>query len=322
MQKIFIKRNYVLGECKAIGLDPWQCPPFLFIVMGFITIISMIGASIITSRYFEEPETPTIIIVSFIGGLFLIVGNAIIGGFVKAAEASRIKSQFVSIISHQMRTPISILKWTLELLEQTIQKSEMPDDVHLYIYNLQDASRRMVRLVNTLLDVTRIEGRTLKLQSEDILLSPILEKSIEGFKRYAEASHVTLVMENNASDDSFVRADPQRVGMVMETFIDNAIRYTVTKGTVNVLLKKEGAFMRFSVSDTGVGIQKNQQKNIFQKFFRAPNITQHQTEGTGIDLFISKYIIEVLGGSIGFTSQENSGSTFWFTLPINKKPVA
>lgn len=313
-----MKRINILGECRSIGLEIWQCPPFLFIVMGFITIVSMIGTSIITSRYFEEPEMPTIIIVSFIGTLFLIIGNSIIGGFAKVAEASRIKSQFVSIISHQMRTPISIFKWTLELLEQTIEKPELHDEINLYIHNLQDASQRMVRLVNTLLDVMRIEGHTLKLQYEDILLSPLLKKLIEGFRRYAEASHVTLMIENDASDNALVHADSQRIGMVMEAFIDNAIRYTVSKGTVSILLKKEGAFMRFSVSDTGVGISKNQQKNIFQKFFRAPNITQHQTEGTGIDLFISKYIIEASGGNIGFTSQEGSGSTFWFTLPIKK----
>jgi len=313
-----MKQINILGECKSIGLELWQCPPFLFIVMGFFTIISIISAGLLTSRYFEEPEMPTVIIVSFISTLSLIIGNSIIGGFAKAAEASRIKSQFVSIISHQMRTPISIFKWTLELLEQIIKKPELHDDINLHIHNLQDASQRMVRLVNTLLDVTRIEGHALVLQSEDILLSQILKKSVEGFKRYAEASHVILVMENDTSGELPVHADPQRISMVMETLIDNAIRYTINKGTVSILLKKEGPFMRFSASDTGVGIPRAQQKNIFQKFFRAPNIMQHQTEGTGIDLFISKYIIKVSGGSIGFTSKEDSGSTFWFTLPIKK----
>lgn len=308
----------ISGECRAIGLELWQCPPFLFIVMGFITIISIVSAGLLTSRYFAEPEMPTIIIVCFISILFLIIGNSIIGGFAKAAEASRIKSQFVSIISHQMRTPISIFKWNLELLEETVKKPELYNNINLYIYSLQDASQRMVRLVNTLLDVTRIEGHALMLQSEDILLSQTLKKLIGGFKRYAEASHITLILENDASGDLPVHADFQRIGMVMETFIDNAIRYTIGNGTVSIFLKKEGPFMRFSVSDTGVGIPKNQQKNIFQKFFRAPNIMQHQTEGTGIDLFISKYIIEVSGGNIGFTSEESRGSTFWFTLPIKK----
>lgn len=313
-----MKRIPITGECQSIGLPLWQCPPVLFIAMGFITIISMISAALLALRYFEEPEMPTVIIVSFIGTLFLVTGNAIINGFSKVAEASRIKSQFVSIVSHQMRTPISILKWTLESLQQTIQKPELQKDTDSYILNLQDANQRMVRLVNTLLDVTRIESRALILRAEDIRLSDIVKKTIKNFERYAEASHVALTLESDEAADPLIHADCQRIGMVMETFIDNAIRYTEGKGTVSILLKKEGAFMRLSVSDTGVGIAKNQQKNIFQKFFRAPNVMQHQTEGTGIDLFISKYIIEMSGGTIGFTSQEGSGSTFWFTLPIKK----
>lgn len=304
-------------ECSSSGLELWQCPPFLFIVMGFITIISIIGAALASSHYFIDPEAPTIFIVCFITVLFLIIGHAIINGFNKVAEANRIKSQFVSIISHQLRTPVSIFKWTLESLQQTIQKPALRNDTDIYILNLLDASQKMIRLVNTLLDVTRIEARSLKLQPENVVLSQVLKKITDNFNRYAQASHVKLVWE---SDDNIppVYIDRSRIITVMETFIDNAIRYTINQGTINLLLKKEGAFIRFSVSDTGVGIPRTQQKNIFQKFFRAPNIMQYQTEGTGIDLFISKHIIERSGGSIGFTSQEGKGSTFWFSLPIKK----
>ena len=313
-----MKQTPIIGECRSIELPLWQCPPILFIVMGFITIVSIIGAALLTSRYFEEPEMPTIVITSFIGVLFLIIGNAIISGFGKVAEASRIKSQFISIISHQMRTPISIFQWTLESLQQNIRKPELQNDTDLNLFSLQEASQRMVRLVNTLLDVTRIESHSLMLQPQDIQLADLVKKLIDNFQRYAETSHVTLVWENHADSDPFVHADRQRIIMIMETLIDNAIRYTVGKGIVNVLLKKEGPCMRFSVSDTGAGIPKSQQKNIFKKFFRASNIMQYQTEGTGIDLFISKYIIEVSGGVIGFVSEEHKGSTFWFTLPIKK----
>lgn len=312
-----MKPTNILRECRSIGLGLWQCPPFLFLVMGFVTITSMIGVSLLSSRYFEEPEVPTILIVSFIAVLFLIIGNAIINGFSKITEANRIKSQFVSIISHQLRTPVSIFKWTLESLEQTIKKPELYDETNASILNLQDASKKMIHLVNTLLDVTRIEGGTLTLQSEDVPLVKMLNAVMSDFQRYAESSHVILSMESDA-DIPLVHVDRSRIIMVMQTFIDNAVRYSPQKGTVHVLLKKEGAFIRFSVSDTGVGIPAIQQKNIFDKFFRASNIMQYQTEGTGIDLFISKYIIEASRGTIGFTSEENKGSTFWFVLPIKK----
>lgn len=310
-----MKRIIVFRECRSLGWGLWQCPPFLFLIMGFVTITSMVAAALLASHYFPDPEIPIILVVSFIAVIFLTVGNAVISGFNKLAEVSRIKSQFVSIISHQLRTPVSIFKWTLESLQQTIKKPELTNETDMYILNLLDASQRMIRLVNTLLDVTRIESRTLVLQYEDVVLSEIVKKLTKEFQRYADASHITLSLEAN-TDIPVVHVDRQRITMVMETFIDNAIRYTPNIGTVTIILKKEGTFIRFSVSDTGVGIPALQQQNIFQKFFRATNIMQYQTEGTGIDLFISQYIINTLGGTIGFNSVEEKGSTFWFILPI------
>ena len=310
-----MKQPTPFRECKTAGLGIWQCPPFLFLVLGFITIISIIAAALVTSHYFEEPEMPTVIIVSFIAALFLIVGNSIIGGFHKLAEANRIKSQFVSIISHQLRTPISIFKWTLEALEDALKKSDIHSDTDAYMLSLLDANQRMIRLVNTLLDVTRIEARTVVLQEENFSLAEALKKIIDEFEHHAAAAHITLTIDSDINIP-LVHADRQRIITVIETFIDNAIRYTMGSGAVTIRLKREGPFIRFSVSDTGVGIPKLQQKNMFQKFFRASNITQYQTEGTGIDLFISKYMIDISGGKIGFTSEEKKGSTFWFLLPI------
>ncbi len=310
-----MKRVSILGECRNLGWGIWQCPPFLFLIMGCITIVSMLAAALLASHYFQEPEVPTVLIVSFIATIFLIVGHAVIGGFNRLAEASRIKSQFVSIISHQLRTPVSIIKWTLESLQKTLKNPELKNDADLQMLNLMDASQRMIRLVNTLLDVTRIEAHTLVLQPEHFSLSETLKKMIIEFQRYAEASHISITVDSDI-DIPLVHADRQRITTAMETFIDNAIRYTVNTGTIVVRLKREGSFIRFSVSDSGIGIPKLQQKNIFEKFFRASNITQYQTEGTGIDLFISKKIINKSGGTIGFNSQEGKGSTFWFTLPI------
>ncbi len=104
--------------------------------------------------------------------------------------------------------------------------------------------------------------------------------------------------------------------MVIENFLDNAIRYVQEKGLVEIKIKREKDFVYFEIKDNGVGIPKEDQKYIFQKFFRSENILRYQTQGSGLGLYISKAIIEKSGGKIGFSSQEGRWSTFWFTLPI------
>ena len=112
--------------------------------------------------------------------------------------------------------------------------------------------------------------------------------------------------------------DPSQIKLVLETLLDNAIRYSKEKGKVNIKLIKENNDLYFEIKDNGVGIPIKDQKYIFQKFFRSGNALRHKTEGSGLGLFISRSIIKKLGGKIKFNSEEGMGSTFWFTIPINK----
>ena len=140
---------------------------------------------------------------------------------------------------------------------------------------------------------------------------------MKGVGIFARASNVEIKIDikDNLPE---ILADPSQLKLVVENLLDNAIRYVKAKGKVEVKLEKQNKSIYFEVKDNGVGIPKEDQKYIFQRFFRSANVMRHQTEGSGLGLYIAKSIVEKSGGKIGFESQENKGSTFWFTIPIKQ----
>lgn len=294
------------------------CPPVLFIILGFVTIISILAASLLSMRYFTDPELPTILIVTFIAVLFLIVGNIIIEGFNKVTQANSLKTQFISIISHQIRSPLSIFKWTLDALDAAAQK-EGKTETHTQPFNtMREAVERMIGLVDSLLDVIHVENHMFTLLKEEFLLQNELENLLGHIRNVSNPSAIKL----NAHIDGLlppIIADRKRIRRVMQDLLENALRYTPEKGSVEVELKRIGAFAELSIKDTGIGIPALQHRYVFQKFFRSSNGLQYQSEGTGVALYVAKAIIEKSGGRIGFTSEQGKGSLFWFTLPLIKE---
>jgi len=183
-----------------------------------------------------------------------------------------------------------------------------------YFRILKENSGRMQELVSDLLTVSRIETATLPLKKKEIFLPDLINKLISEFEPFAKASNVEIEFKSQ-KDLPKVFADPNQIRLVVENLLDNAIRYIKDKGKAEIRLEKKGKNLYFEIKDNGVGIPKEDQKYIFQKFFRSENILRYQTQGSGLGLYITKAIVERSGGKIGFKSQEGVGSTFWFTLP-------
>lgn len=305
-----------LAECRELHWDVWECPPFLFLIMGILTIIAILATSFVSSRYFEDPEVPTIISATLVTIVFLIMGNLIITGFNKIAEGNRMKSEFISIISHQLRSPLSIFKWTVTLLEKPARLSDPATDASTHLKTLADTTEYMIRLVNSLLEVNRIEAHVMILKKEPMALGELVRTVIKDFEAYAHAAnvHIECAVEEALPN---VLADRDRLVMTIQNLLDNAIRYSNHGGIIMVSVTKKGSSLEFKITDSGVGIPPVQHKQVFQKFFRATNALTFQTKGTGIGLYIAKAIIEALGGRIGFISTPEKGSTFWFTLPLS-----
>jgi PAS domain S-box-containing protein len=229
----------------------------------------------------------------------------------------RMKTEFVSISAHQLRTPLSAIKWSLKMLldgdlgDLTKEQKEFVEKAYL-------SNERMIRLVNDLLNVTRIEeGRFLtNLKAENFV--EIIKEMYPSFQELARKKNLAIELILKQDKFPLVLVDREKIKIVIQNLVENAIHYT-PKGKITITVEIKDNNLLFSVKDTGIGIPEKQKDRIFSRFFRAENAILSETEGTGLGLFISKNIIEAHGGKIWFESKEGEGTTFYFTLPLEKE---
>jgi len=312
LKEIFAQLN-IFTQCGKYGVSLWQCPQFLFLIMGVVIIGSTLAAYAIGSRYIEEPQIVALIVLVVTAVLFMVAAS-ITRSFERLAEANRMKSEFVSVVSHQLRSPLSNFRWAIELL-MSGRIGQIEEKQLEYFKILKENSNRMKELVSDLLTVSRIETAELPTKKEECHLEDIIKDFIKEFQPFATASNVEIAFKPQLNLPK-VLVDASQIKLVIENLLDNAIRYIKEPGKVEIRLERQNEQLYFEIKDTGVGIPKDDQKYIFQKFFRSENIMRHQTQGTGLGLYIARAIIEKLRGKIGFKSQEGKGSTFYFTLPI------
>ncbi len=230
----------------------------------------------------------------------------------------RMKTEFVSISAHQLRTPLSAIKWTLKmLLDEDLGKITL--EQREFIQKTYASNERMIALINDLLSVTRIEeGRYLyRPVLSDI--KAIVQFVINSYKEEAAKRNISLKIKKTKEKLPKILLDVEKIKLAIQNIIDNAIKYTPSGGKVTVTLKYDKKEVIISIEDTGVGVPKDQQERIFTKFFRGVNVIRMETDGSGLGLFIAKNIIEAHGGRIRFESKENKGTTFWLSLPAKQQ---
>jgi signal transduction histidine kinase len=314
--KNIIKQFDIFSQAKKYGLPLWQSPQFLFLVMGVIIIVSTLTTYTIGVRYIDDPIIVALIVL-FLSVILFIIATIITQSFERITEASRMKSEFVSIVSHQLRSPLSNLKWAIELLMSGKINSISEKELE-YFKILRENSDRMTELISDLLIVSRIETARLPINNKEFSLVELTEGLIKVFNPFVQASNINMVFKPEENLPK-IFADPSQIRLVVENLLDNAVRYVKGKGDILIKMGRRKNIILFEIKDDGVGIPKSDHKFIFQKFFRSENALRHQTQGSGLGLYIAKAIVDKSGGRIGFKSEENKGSTFWLTLPFNKK---
>jgi PAS domain S-box-containing protein len=244
------------------------------------------------------------------------VGLAALVDITQEKEMDRMKTEFVSLASHQLRTPLTTVKWQIDYL-RTSKKFTWEEEVSAYLEKIYHGNERMIELVNTLLNVSRIEMGTLQVKFEDTDLVKLCEDVIQEVSPALEEKHIQLVKE--FTPVCVAQTDPNLFRIVIQNLMTNAGRYTSDGGEVRMGVACRGDTATIIVSDNGCGIPPEAQARIFTKMYRADNAVKMVAQGTGLGLYMSRAFVETLGGTIGFVSQEGKGTTFTVTLPLRKK---
>lgn len=230
----------------------------------------------------------------------------------------KMKTEFVTVAAHQLRTPTSAVKWSLEMLLDG-DLGKLNEGQKKIIEKAHKTNDKAIRLVNDLLNVAEIEeGRYLsKLVLTDI--SDLIQFVVEEYKEQIKEKKIKFAFTKPEEQLPKIMLDVEKTKIAIRNILDNSVRYTLPMGKISIFIKKEEKNIEVQIQDSGLGIPLNEQDKIFTKFFRGFNIMRIDTEGTGLGLYIAKNIIDAHGGKIWFESEEGQGTTFYFTLPIKER---
>lgn len=231
----------------------------------------------------------------------------------KQKLVDKAKTEFVSLASHQLRTPVSSMRWNIELF-QSLPGTELSDIQREYVKKISDGVARMDTLISDFLSVSKLELGTLKPHYESFDLTQFLNSLYEEFRLYAEKREV--VLETNWSlQYGMIVSDTRLLGMALGNLLGNAIKYTPRGGIVRARVEVGEKSISIHIEDSGIGIPSADQEMIFSKLYRASNVESKGIDGTGLGLYIVKEALRVIGGTITFESKEGVGSTFTATIP-------
>ncbi len=239
----------------------------------------------------------------------------------REAEVERLKNEFISIVSHELRTPITSIKGYTDLLFSE-ELEALGEQQRRFVRVIKDNSDRVARLVNDILDVSRIETGRIKLRIEPLDLARLTKDVVDDFSGQVVEKSLDLVLDLPPALPA-VRGDEDRVRQILANLIDNACKYTREGDTVTVQAMMTDDFVQVDVSDTGVGIAEQDRAHIFDRFYRSEQAETYAPEGSGLGLSVVRMFVELLGGKVWVESELNRGSTFSFTLPLAlDKPLA
>ena len=226
-------------------------------------------------------------------------------------EADRLKDEFVALISHDLRTPLTSIMGYLEL---TMDDETLGEEPRSYLEVVQRNSERLLRLVNDLLFVARLEAGELDLHPTAIDLGAVVRQSVEEARPRAAGKGIELGCEVQSVPS--ISADRGRMFQLLDNLISNAIKFTPEEGRVDVRLLHRNSRARIEVADTGIGIAEDEQARLFERFFRASTATERHIPGTGLGLYIACAIAEAHGGTIDVESERGRGTMFYVELPL------
>lgn len=236
-------------------------------------------------------------------------------------EVDRIKSEFISLASHQLRTPLSAIKTYSHMLLDGYM-GDLNQTQGQALQTIVDASNRMNELITTLLNITRMESGAVAANIRTLNIETLIKEIVKELSVQASKHELTLTATISGNYPKTIRSDRAILKEALTNLVTNAIKYTPPGGRVTVRVSLRPNHILVNVKDTGWGIPKYSQDQVFSKFFRAENIVKRETTGTGLGLYLVKGLVEAINGRIWFESREGKGTDFFLNLPRAKKQKA
>lgn len=303
-------------QSQQYGIPWWQLPDCLLIFMALVNIFVMI----VTYNWYSAFEDDIRYVIAFVSAeavLVIIIGNMIVETAKKIISINRLRKEFVEISSHQLRSPLSIIKWYVEILLKN-KKGNLNEKQVEFLSIIDDANSRMLSIVGDLLNLSNLESGKVNVSRERFNLVKSIERVMQDNRVYARLKDVEVFFDSNRKN-VFVLGDPDKILIALENIINNSIKYTANGGEVRIYIKSEDDQFICQIKDNGMGIKEEDRQGMFQKFYRAKNSKKIGITGTGLGLYVSKALVEQMGGKIWFDSQEGKGTSFFISLPKGKK---
>ena len=226
---------------------------------------------------------------------------------------NKVKSDFVSAVSHELRTPLTSIKGYASIL-MTGKLGDVPLAQKERLEKIDKHSNNLTRLVNNLLDISRIESGKIQMELKEISIKEMLNSVVDIIEPQVKEKNISLKINIKTKSDK-IKADPGQLERVFINLVGNAVKFTPQKGKITVYCQDRKDLVEFSVEDTGMGIPRDDVKNVFEEFFRSDNALDQKVKGTGLGLSLVKKIIEAHRGKIWVQSELGKGTRFTFTIP-------
>ncbi|MCJ7691639.1 MAG: ATP-binding protein, partial [Clostridiaceae bacterium] len=236
----------------------------------------------------------------------------------KLLENDKVKTEFIANMSHELRTPLNVICSTIQLLQSLDGTKNLGDEkIKYYIKIMNQNSLRLLRLINNIIDTTKIDGNyiSLNLKNGDIVY--IVEEISQSVAEYIKNNGITLIFDTDVEEKN-IAFDEEKIERIMLNLLSNAVKFTKKNGNIIVNISDKGDFVEISIEDTGIGIPKDKLEFIFERFAQIDKSTSRQNEGSGIGLALVKSLVEMHGGKISVSSVEGKGSKFILTLPVRR----
>ena len=295
------------NDFSRLELPFWKTPDFLLATLALINVGGMLSTYFWASKKIDPQEA--VLWVALESSMVLIIGNSIIELFKKSLTALKMKKDFISIISHQLRNPLTANKWNLEGLEK--DESALSSKQKKHLQKIATANETLIELSDNFIFLEKLEDYQ-NIQKEKVSAGLLLKEKIKEFMVFSRAKKIEIKFLPTKKE-CFVLVNPELVKIIFDNFLSNAIRYSFEKSVVSVRIRKEDKRAVFLFENVGIPIKDEDQKYLFEKFYRSESAKEFSPQGSGLGLYITKTLTERMGGRLGFFSQGKK-TVFWVSF--------